>query len=366
MRILVDVGHPAHVHLFRNAIRIWRQRGHQIVVTARDKDITTCLLSLYSLEHHVASRARSGTLGLFAELLEHDWRVLQIARLYKSALLLGTSVAVSHVSKVTKSTSIVFSEDDVASARMFARLTYPFADIIVTPAVLPDDLGEKHVKYQGYQELAYLHPNQFTPNPAILEELGVDGDEPYSILRFVSLKAAHDVGQSGLSLATKRELIRLLSKWGPVFITGEGGLPAEFAPYEIRIPPHKIHHALAFASIFVGDSQSMTIEAALLGTPSVRCNTFVGRCPVIEELEHRYGLTCGFLPRDAQEMLERVESLISNPFTIQEWRERRERMLRDQIDLTVWMVDFIEDFPHSWYRYKSTRKPFRSARRAPD
>jgi hypothetical protein len=230
------------------------------------------------------------------------------------------------------------------SARMFARLTYPFADIIVTPDVLPDDLGKKHVKYPSYQELAYLHPNHFTPDPKILEELGVDEGEPYSILRFVSLQAAHDKGQRGLSLDAKRALVKLLGNYGPVFITSERTLPPEFEPYRIAIAPHRVHDALAFASIFVGDSQSMTIEAAVLGTPAIRCNTFVGRCPVIEELEHRYGLTFGFLPGTVDKMLLTIEELLKNKELREKWRIRQQEMLEDKIDLTMWMVNFVENY----------------------
>lgn len=352
LRLLVDIGHPAHVHLFRNAICIWMGSGHQVIITARDKDITTQLLSAYGLDYHIASKARKGQAGLFIELLEHDWSVLKMARRYESEILLGTSVAIAHVSRVLPAHSIVFNEDDMQSARTFAHLTYPFADVIVTPAVLPDDLGKKHIRYAGYQELAYLHPSRFTPNRAILSELGADCDEPYSILRFVSFQAAHDRGQKGISTEIKRALVKLLSQHGRVFITAEGKLPDEFAQYQIRIQPHKIHDALAFASIFVGDSQSMTIEAAVLGTPSVRCNTFVGRCPVIEELEQRYGLTYGFLPRNEKKMLEKVKALINTPDLRQEWRSRRDRMLRDKIDLTAWMVGFVEHYPQSLHEYR--------------
>ena len=344
MRILVDVGHPAHVHLFRHAIRLWQNRDHQIIITARDKDITTQLLSLYGFEYHIASRARKGSLGRLLELFEHDWKVFQIARRYQADVLLGTSVSISHASKFLPARSIVFNEDDIASARVFASLTYPFSDLIVTPVSLPDDLGKNHIRYNSYQELAYLHPNRFQPDPAILDELGIEEDESFSILRFVAFQATHDVGQKGISLETKRSLVRLLSEHGRVFITSEGDLPLEFAKYQIRILPHKIHDALAFADIFVGDSQSMTIEAAVLGTPAIRCNTFVGRCPVIEELEHQYGLTYGFLPHEEPKMLDMINKLLTTENLRGEWLRRRGAMLEEKIDLTAWMVPFIEKF----------------------
>ncbi len=39
MRILVDIGHPAHVHFFKNFIWEMEKRGHEFIVTARDKDV---------------------------------------------------------------------------------------------------------------------------------------------------------------------------------------------------------------------------------------------------------------------------------------------------------------------------------------
>ena len=37
MKLLVDMGHPAHVHFFRHAIRELESRGHEVRITARDK-----------------------------------------------------------------------------------------------------------------------------------------------------------------------------------------------------------------------------------------------------------------------------------------------------------------------------------------
>jgi predicted glycosyltransferase len=37
--ILIDVGHPAHVHLFRGAARDWTAARHQVLFTALDREI---------------------------------------------------------------------------------------------------------------------------------------------------------------------------------------------------------------------------------------------------------------------------------------------------------------------------------------
>jgi predicted glycosyltransferase len=344
MNILIDIGHPGHVHLFRHAARTWMDHGHRVIITIRDRDIIPSLLKAYGFEFTIASKARSGFLGMSWELVEHDLKVLRIALAHRADFLLGTSVSAAHVSRITRTCSIIFNEDDADYVQRFARLTYPFADAIVIPDCLRDKRTPRYFTHNSYHELAYLHPDRFQPDPAVLALLGLLPEEPFFVIRLVAFKAHHDSSHQGLNLAAKRRLIDYLSRFGRVFLTVEGEVPVEFRPYQIPIPPHLIHHALAFAAMLIADSQTMTIEAAVLGTPAIRCNTFVGRCSVIEELEGKYGLTYGFPPQEAERMFRRIAELLEQPGLKEEWASRRRRMLADKIDLTTWMVNFVENY----------------------
>jgi predicted glycosyltransferase len=345
MNILVDVGHPGHVHLFRIPIRNWLARGHQVNVTIRERDIVGQLLDAYGIPYEVASKARHSIGGLFYELVEHDWQVLQRVRKYHSDVVIGTSVAAAHVSRVTRAKSIVFNEDDDANVELFARLTYPFADAIVVPDFVRGQRTARHVVYNSCHELAYLHPNHYQPNPTVLAELGVQPGEPYFILRLVALKAYHDVGQAGISPAMRRKLIELLSAQGKVFITVEGALPEELRPYQIPMPPHRIHDAMSYARLLVADSQTMTAEAAILGVPAIRCNTFVAKgVSLHDELEQKYGLTYGFLPQNEDKMFEKIQALLAMPDLEGEWERRRSVYLNDKIDAAAWITQFVEEF----------------------
>jgi len=343
MRILVDINHPHHVHLFRNAIQIWRNRGDEVLITAREKDITTRLLDLYGLNYQLTGRQRIPSSGNFVlGVVESDIAVFRAAKGFNPDFLIGTSFAVAHVSKLVRGQSMVFGEDDVNTSRLFWFITIPFADYIVTPDTLGEDFGKKHITYPGWHELAYLHPNHFTPNPNVLIEQGMEIDEPFCIVRFVSLRASHDVGERGLSEETKDKLIDIMLEKGRVIISSEEKPPTKYSEFQLRVSPDKLHHLLAFAQLLVSDSQTMTIEAAVLGTPSIRCNTFVGRTPVIEELEKKYELTFGFSPDNEKAMLRKTKEILASPISQQPWKIRQKHLLDEKIDLTSWMVELLE------------------------
>lgn len=344
LRILVDIGHPAHVHLFRNAIKILQSRGHDIAITTREKDVAVDLLQSYGFTYKVVSKARRTTMGLAWEMLEHDFGVLKEAIRHRSQLLIGTSVAITHVAPLLGAKSIVFNEDDATVAKSFVRLSYPLATRIVTPAVLNENHGKKHVTYQGIQKLAYLHPNYFSPNTEIVKKLGVQPGERYFLLRFVTLKAAHDQGEHGMSIDLQRKLISLLREHGKVFITSESPIHKDFEPYRIQIDPSQIHHVLAFADIFIGDSQSMNVEAAILGIPSLRINSFADRCSILQELQSKYQLSFAFFPEQEEEIFALLNDWLKDPDLRKKWQAKKEKLLKDKIDVTAWMVAFIESF----------------------
>jgi uncharacterized protein len=353
MNLLIDIGHPAHVHLFRNAAKKWMENGHQVIFTIRDRGIVKELMTSYGFQYTVASKAQHSTFGLFSELLEHDFSILKMAKENKVDIMMGTSVSITHASVLTGIPSVVFCSDDANAIKIQTMISYPFANTIVIPQSLKDKRTRKYVTHNSFHELAYLHPHQFTPDPSILQELGVKKGEKYFIIRLVSLMAAHDKGHEGISQDTLHRIINVLSQYGKVFIDSEKGLGEDVAAYKLNIPVTRIHHALAFATMVVCDSQTMAREACILGTPAIRMNTFVGLISVLEDLEHQFGLTYGFLPSNVEAMFEKIQSLLDDPNLKQTWEAKRQIMLSEKIDLAEWMVNFIQEYPASFKRLRA-------------
>ena len=198
-------------------------------------------------------------------------------------------VAVAHVGKLLRLPSIVF--DDTEHAKIEHALMDPFASTICTPSCYRSDLKKKHIRYNGFHELAYLHPDYFTPDPAVLTELGLTAPIPSSLSAFVSWDASHDVGQHGI--LDKLGFVRTLKPYGRILITSEGPLPQELEQYRIRIPPEKMHDLLFYAAMYIGEGATMASEAALLGTPSLLISSLVGTMGNFIELE-KYDLLYSF------------------------------------------------------------------------
>jgi len=343
MNILVDLYHPAHLHLFRKAMKMLQNDGHKIFWVTRDKDITVQLLEEYHLPYKILTKAQNGLLKMFWELIIHDFKVWREALRNDVDLMVGTSVSIAHAGLFCKAKSWVFEEDDANQAKLMTYLSYPFASKIITPDFLAhENHGKKHIVYPSYHELAYLHPNNYTPDPTILEEIGLKDGEKYFIMRFVSLNASHDFSVKGLSFDQKKNILHKLLEYGKVFITSEGELDKEFEPYRLKVAPHKIHHLLNYSSLCIGDSQTMAIEAAVLGVPSLRCNTFVGELSLLKELDHKYGLTFGFLPDQAEKLLDKIDVLLKMDDLVERWERKRMRFLEDKIDMTEWLLRYIQ------------------------
>ena len=102
-----------------------------------------------------------------------------------------------------------------------------------------------------------------------------------------------------------------------------------------------MHHVLAHAKMLISDSQTMTIEAAVLGIPSVRLSSFVGRSSVLLNLEQKYKLTFGFIPGDESSFLSKIEELITRDNLSEEWEGKKTRMLKDKVDFNQWMINYF-------------------------
>lgn len=345
MRYLFYLGHPAHFHLFKNVIPKLNQAGHETLVLIKKKDILENLLhdSGWSYQNIMQQERGNGKVKIALGLLKRDWEILKAARKFKPHLMIGTSTELNQVGAFLGIPSINVNEDDAAAVPLFAKMGYPFATHILAPECC--DCGKwnyKKIAHRSYHELAYLHPNYFKPDPSVIAAYNLG--QRYFILRFAKLNAHHDAGRTGITPDIAERIIALLSPSGKVFITSERPLEPQFEKYRIAIPPLEIHNALYYATMYIGDSQTMAAEAAVLGTPSIRFNDFVGELGYLEELEKKFGLTFGIKTMHVENLFSKITELLSAPDVKNLWLQKRNKMLAERDDLTAVMYDLFTQY----------------------
>ncbi len=338
MRVLIDILHPAHVHFFRNFHAEMESRGHEMCITARDKDRSVELLRAFGLPYQQISRQMSGA-GLAVEMAQRTPRLMKVMRPFKPDAMtgiMGPSIALAGALRLRRVPAVVFYDTEFAVQTN--RVVYPLAYSVCTPDCYQGTVPGRHPTYAGYHELAYLHPNRFQPDPAVLAEFGVSPEEPYSIVRFVSWQAVHDRQERGLSAKQKRHLVEVLQRRGRVLISSEGPLTPDLADLAVRGPVEQIHHLIAHAQLVVGESATMSSEAAVLGVPAVFIAT-TGR-GYTDDQERRYGLVRHFTEDQYDIALSAIEEILAEPALT--WQTARQRLLEEKIDVTAWMVDYFE------------------------
>jgi len=288
MNILIDINHPAHVHFFLKFYHSLKEKGNNVYVTVKDIPSAIHLLEIYKIPYIFLGKKSDSLCGKALNQLFYDYKIFKLFNKLKIHYAFGSSITVDHASFLSKTISFHLSDDDPEVVPFVIKYAHPFANHILCPDVLDfPKHRKKTIKYAGYHELAYLHPNRFKPDPKVLVDAGLKEGEPFFIMRFNVFKAHHDIGVQGLNLNHKLRLVDLLKERGKVFITTERQIEPELAPYQLKISPEKIHSLLYYSTMFIGDSQTMTSEAAVLGTPAIRNNSFVGRISYLEEQEHK-------------------------------------------------------------------------------
>ena len=349
MNILVDIGHPAHVHYFRNAIKLLKKNGHKIKITARNRSIIKDLLRAYELDFVDRGEGSNSLVGKLLYMIKADLQLLNISRKFKPDLFLSfTTPYPAHVSYLLHKPHIALNDTEHVD-KINALLTHPYCSVILTPKSYLNNLGQKQIRFNNLVEGLYLHKNYFRPDRDKIASLGLKEGEEYVILRFVSWTAHHDVGQKGIDDLTKRELIKRLEEKFRVFISSEGNLPEEFKPYSIKILPENMHDVLAYATLFIGESSTMATESALLGTQSVYINSLPIMCNI--KLGEESGIIRHF--RTSEGVISYIEDLISSKDLKKLSIQRSVHMQKDFIDATKFLVWFIENYPGSQIDYSN-------------
>lgn len=341
-RVLFDVSRQAHVHLFKHVITDLERNGHETLVTSRKKGEITRLLDAAGIDHRPISKHRRWGRSLVPEWVVREHRLITVARQFDPAVVVSqfTPCAV-HAAHLANARSIVFTDDEAATDAA-GMVTHPFASYIYTPQAFRYDLGPKHRRYDGYHELAYLHPDRFEPDPSVLTANGIDPERSFFVLGFEAWEEDDEASVTGFSPLAKRELVEFLSQHGEVYVDADCDLPPDLDVTGLPVPAENIHHLLSYADLYAGDSPTMAVEAGTLGTPAVWSRPGRVRVPGhLQQLDADYSLVLSF--DTESETVVTVKNLAVDPKASERWEGRREQMVSEMIDVTGFMSEMIRN-----------------------
>lgn len=332
-------------------MRILKENGHKVLVTSKTKDVLTKLLQENNIEFiNIAKEERKdsrfGILSSFVRRTHQHWK---IARTFKPHLFISTSAEFAPFAKLLGIKSIGVFEDDLEIFPVYSKVFVPFLDHQLCPKSCSAAQWNNHpktIKYNGNHELAYLRPKYFTPDYSKVCALFEKGKMNFFI-RFAKLTAWHDENKKGITDQLAQSIISILLPYGKVHISSERELSPALEPYRIKVKASDILDVLYYADLYLGDSQTMTAEAAVLGTPSIRFNDFVGKLGYLEELEKTYGLTFGIPTDQPEKLLQKIKEIVATPDLSSTWEAKRAHLLEQTIDPSRFFVWFFENYPGS-------------------
>ena len=285
MRVWVDLTNSPHVLVMRPLIERMRAAGHDVQVTARDFAQTLQLLERHRMDHTAIGRHRGGRLA--DKGLGLVQRSLALARWGRGRRF---DVAMGHGSNdVTVAARLLGIPSATAFDYEWAKVQHTvncrLASAVVVPEAIPPErlrpygaTDQKLRRYEGLKEEYYLAG--FEPDPAVLDELGLNRDEPLAVVRTppdVSLyhRFENDV------------FARLLDRLRDVQTVVLPRTPAqreELARAGGFVVPERAIDApslVAFADLVVSAGGTMNREAVALGTPVY--TTFEGKLGAVDE-----------------------------------------------------------------------------------
>jgi len=316
------------------------KKGHTFKVAALNKDRDLELLDAFNIPYeNICNSSGNNIVEKGFIFLWTTLKIFLISLKFKPDIFIGRASPMMAINSfLFRKPHVVF--EDSEPTVFCLEVCKLFSSVIITPRGFSKDLGRKQIRIDAYKELFYLHPNYYKPDPTILKALNIEKDEKFILFRFVAMNAHHDIGQHGIQDPVG--LVKNLEKFGKVFVSSEKKILPELEKYQLKIPLERIHDVLYYATMFISDSQTMTTEAAMLGTPAIRCNSFVGINDMSNyvELEKKYELIFNY--NDEKQVKEKAIELLHMNDLKDHWYQKRKLLYSEKTDPTKFFISFIE------------------------
>lgn len=311
MDVWVDILTPKQALYFWPVVEKLREKGYEVLVTARRYEQLDWLISRINLDIKVIGEFGGET--LYGKLLSSTRRQLELLELFREdkprIVLSSGSIEACRISYGLGARHILASDTPHSPVN---RICVPLSELIMTPYFIPIMEWMRYGAKKGIiKRYRSLDPVAWMKRISTLQESYMDVDLPenYILVRTPESKASYILGK-GIEEIIK--LINIITKklegYSIVVLTryrDEANLIREKSPRGIIIieKPILAIPLIKKASLVLSGGGTMTQEAALLGKPTIMF--YPGKLPAV----HRFLIRIGLIKRIPPSMLHRVPYL---------------------------------------------------------
>lgn len=347
MKIYIDINHPAHVHYFRNFIKIMESKGHNFIITNRNSPIINQLLDHYKIPHHIRNKRpkKPSLINSVFYLINMVRHCIYNSFIHRPDLYLGFGASQCAI------TSFFFCRpcvllDDTEFNRLNHILYKPFCSTVLTPFYFRKKLNRKQIYFDAYIEQLYLHSDYYNYDSSTLDELGINSKTPYALIRYISYDATHDRKVQPILDEIKKDFLLNIKNKMAVFVSLESGISDSFYDeYKLKVSPDKIHDVMAGASFFLTEGITMASEACMLGVPYILINP-LPKVGYIFEQEKKFS-DIAMATTDIHKIKEYTQNKIADIITPERKKEIQNEIEKSTINPTKFLVWFVENYPQS-------------------
>ena len=289
MKVWFDCTAAAHPIVLRPVIEAFRDRGDEVLVTAREYGQTVGLLEMLGIPHLVVGRhGGASRLGKALSLGSRSLSLIAPVRRFGPDLAVGHgSVDLAIVSKILGVPSVQLQDYEFAGLQR--QLAFRAATRVLVPDSIPVErmaqVGagpDKLIRYPGLKEDYYLF--DFEPDPGVLDGLGIDPGRILAIVRpppeTSEYHEENPVHEAVMELLAGAEGVTC------VFIPRTERQAAEaraMGSENLIVPEEAVdgQSLIAFADLVISAGGTMNREAVALGTPVY--STFAGKLGGVDE-----------------------------------------------------------------------------------
>jgi len=312
-------------------------KGNDILFTCREKEFAIDLLKSNKLNYISLGKHYKSIYGKILGLFKFELKLIKVSLNFKPDVFLSAgSFYAAHVSFLIRKPHITLENtENMEQIRLFK----PFTKYILTPDAIPQKYGKKQIRYNGFHQSAFLHPNYFKKSERIKSDLGIPFNENIFLLRLVALNASHDMNVHGISNDRLISLVNFLNEKGKLYISSEKPILKDFEQFRLNIPPDRIHDFISICDLVIGESSSMSNEAGYLGVPNI----------FIEDIDlnvlRKYselGLKIHYKELN-EEKMDEIKSIVDDLEKVKNtFKKKSEDYIKNSIDLTEYIISIVE------------------------